>query len=71
MTPHTRNVFVLNITVGFSVAMYLSAFRGYYPYFVDLHVPLILSAFRGYIRFLCISWIYPHFVDIVDISELR
>ena len=47
------------------VMTYITLFRsdrGYYPHFVDLHVPWILSAFRGY---------YPHFVDIVDIYAFR
>ena len=55
----------------------LSAFCGYYPHFVDLHVPWILSTFRGYyphfvdiIRILCILWIYPHFLDIICIGHI-
>ena len=51
--------------------------RGYYPHFVDLHVPWILSAFCGYyphfvdiIHILWISWIYPHFFNIISIGHI-
>ena len=51
--------------MGNKVMTYITLFCsdcGYYPHFMDFHVPRILSAFHGY---------YLHFMDIVDISAFR
>ena len=61
------------VKVPYKVMTYIALFfsdGGYYPHFVDLHIPWILSAFCGYIyilwilsafcgyhEYICILWI--------------